>query len=120
MCNRCKGVFGKRGIHRHKITCSHKDVSTYGHTSYPAKEYQVTNEEIDLGFKQEVLDSLRQDEIGKICRNDITPIRFAMFEWDSSKKKDKKNRHSEHETAGDIALPHEKGIKRKASVHGHS
>ena len=41
------------------MTCSHEDV-------YQAKEFQVENEEMDPDFKKEVLESLRQDEIGKL------------------------------------------------------
>ncbi|XP_071958628.1 uncharacterized protein [Antedon mediterranea] len=85
MCGLCKGFYNRASFSRHKVKCR-------GKTSANCDHIPMSGISCDLSaFNVEILNRFRTDEVGEICRTDLTLINIGKKFWDKKKnKKDKK------------------------------
>ena len=102
MCNGCNGFFYRKTIYRHKKRCVGVSGTTHGSVNFAtwttAKSLDVSEE-----FKA-VLLSFRDDEAGKLCRNDPLIIMLGRKLWAKSIKKEKHVIMSEMRVLANLVL----------------
>nr|XP_047141256.1 uncharacterized protein LOC124816205 [Hydra vulgaris] len=81
-CNNCKIVVARRTFYRHKKQCQLSSYEDIQHEPLAHLEtlenFQIAQTSIELLFKTKILNSFRNDKIGKLCRTDATIIEIGM------------------------------------------
>ena len=89
-CSKCYTFVSKQYFHRHRRLCYSNETSVTAPEGIPSVFCCVT--EISEEFKKEILISLYQDEVGKICTSDKLILGFGCREFNNmQQKKDKKD-----------------------------
>lgn len=88
-CSACKGYFAKHYFSRHKRRCNMESCPPEG-----IKITEIINSfnrdpEVDCpaDFKLNVLDKMRDDAVGELCRKDSDLISFGVLEYDKIKRR---------------------------------
>jgi len=91
ICGRCKGVFGRKYIWRHRKVCAgdsaRQDMSL---PSLKASAMCNSTISIDSNFHQQVVSKLRDDECGLLVRGDRLIMHVGLHYYRTSPKKDRK------------------------------
>jgi len=93
MCSSCKGFYAKRRIWKHKKICYESCTQT-GFVWFPKSRSAslgllLSNSEVPDEFETQIVEKFRNDETGKVCRNDIVVLRLGRKLWAKSVRKEK-------------------------------
>jgi len=89
MCGKCKGVFDKEYMRRHKKVCQHTEAPSLGSefSMTVLRNLSLSGVKKDSEFYRNVVMSFREDECGLLAQKDLVVTEVGQYYYDNSPKK---------------------------------